>query len=77
LKCKEETENGVTVLLLLGLKVADNFDNLSKEPSIHIHGSMIVQNILKFNKPIKVRYYLYIEGLVYLKITLIYLFCRW
>lgn len=53
LKCKEETENGITVLLLLGLKVADNFDNLCKEPSIHIHGSMIVQNILKFNKPIK------------------------
>jgi len=57
LNCKEETEDGVTVLLLLGLKVADNFDNSCKEPSIHIHGSMIVQNILKFNKPIKVRYY--------------------
>ncbi|XP_022179239.1 nucleolar protein 9 [Myzus persicae] len=54
LKCKEETEDGVTVLLLLGLKVADNFDNSCKEPPIHIHGSMIVQNILKFNKPIKV-----------------------
>ncbi|XP_060853343.1 uncharacterized protein LOC132931285 [Rhopalosiphum padi] len=53
LKCKEETEDGVTVLILLGLKVADNFDNSCKEPPINIHGSMIVQNILKFNKPIK------------------------
>ncbi|CAH1738423.1 unnamed protein product [Aphis gossypii] len=53
LKCKEETEDGITVLILLGLKVADNFDNSCKEPAINIHGSMIVQNILKFNKPIK------------------------
>lgn len=56
LKCIEETENGVTVLLLLGLKVSENFDNSCKEPPIHLHGSMIVQNLLKFNKPIKVIY---------------------
>lgn len=55
LKCKEETEDGITVLLLIGLKVTENFDNSCKEPSISVHGSMIVQNLLKFNKPIKVK----------------------
>ncbi|XP_025202371.1 nucleolar protein 9 [Melanaphis sacchari] len=53
LKCKEETEDGITVLILLGLKVVDNINDLSKELLINTHGSMIVQNILKFNKPIK------------------------
>lgn len=54
MKCKEETEDGLTVLLLLGLKTNENYDHSCKEPPINIHGSMIVQNLLKFNKPIKV-----------------------
>lgn len=49
-------EDGLTILLLLGLKVIDNYDNACKEPPIHLHGSIIVQNLLKFNKPIKVIY---------------------
>ncbi|VVC26352.1 Hypothetical protein CINCED_3A020959 [Cinara cedri] len=71
LKCKEETEDGITVLLLIGLKVIENYDSSCKEPPIHIHGSMIVQTLLKFNKPIKV-----VNNLINLETErLVYIFC--
>ncbi|XP_050525756.1 nucleolar protein 9 [Daktulosphaira vitifoliae] len=71
LKCKEETDNGTSILLILGLKLFENYDFTNKEAPVHIHGSMIVQNLLKFNKPIKI-----VNNLLNLHIdNLIHIFC--
>ncbi|XP_011633477.1 nucleolar protein 9 [Pogonomyrmex barbatus] len=57
LKCDVSTENQtqlVRCIMTLKNPFQLEIESDSPQPSIHLHGSLIVQAILKFNKPIKI-----------------------
>ncbi|XP_012531949.2 nucleolar protein 9 [Monomorium pharaonis] len=58
LKCNASTENQKAQLIrcIITLKKPSELNNESDNPqlSLHLHGSLIIQAMLKFNKPIKI-----------------------
>lgn len=54
LNCSEPKEAQILVsTLTIFMKKREQYDE-NKENAVHLHGSLLLQNMLKFNKPIKV-----------------------
>lgn len=55
LQCNEPKEHQILLSpLTIFMKKREQYDE-STDKNVHLHGSLLIQNMLKFNKPIKVR----------------------